>query len=380
MMQWKQNIFLLCCLWTSSIGYANDSAVAFKNLELTYQTNANIEMQKERLTITEDNVHVEYVFFNHGPEVTLDVAFPLPASPTFEVADGSYPDAPFWDPIFESYDHLDLISGLKSAGTPWFSPFIFSKASKAPKEKSARPFADFQRTEDEKLLPYNWKIIALDRSGKDITEALKRHKIPLSANYLNGVMDTGGLELHPEFVAPLKNLGLLTEDSFKKADFQTQVVFYWKSIFAAHKRKRTSHTYCPQHGFSIFQIAKGGTLTPEDTRPASESVYPEFRKLFWKEGPKRKLVQSWMNEAKKEKDPEKYYTLIFSRVRYILTTGKNWKHGRIGSFVLTLPIPKKTEIFVLGIKGLKKVGNTWKVELKDFSPQQELNIFYVRKL
>jgi hypothetical protein len=361
-------IFSLYYLWIIPFSHANDSAVAFKNSEINYQTNQNIEMQKEHLTITEEKVKVDYVFFNHGPEVTLDVAFPLPASPTFEAADGSYPNAPFWDPIFETYDHLDCISGLKDPGTLWGSPFFIPN--------SHRPFANFIRTEEGKRKPYEWKIIARDRTGKDITESLKRHKIPLSANYLNGVMDTPGLELHPEFVDPLRRLGLLVK---KKADFQTQVIFHWKSIFPAYRPKRTSHTYCPQCGFFMFHIAKGRTLIPEDRTYANHNAPRKFLELFWNEGPQRKLVQYWMNEAKKEKNPQTYSYLIVYRLRYILTTGKNWKHGRIRDFTLTVPIPKNTEVFILGIDGLKKVGNTWKAELKNFTPQHELNIFYVRK-
>lgn len=365
-MQWARYTFSLCVLWTSFIGYANDSSVAFKNSELTYQTNENIEMQKERLTITEDKVHVEYVFFNHGPEVVLDVAFPLPASPTFEAVDGSYPDAPFWDPIFESSDHLDVISGLKDPGTPWFSPFVFSPAT--------RPFADFTRGEEGKRQPYEWRIIARDRSGKDITEALKRHKIPLSANYLNGVMDTPGLELHPEFVDPLKKLGLLVKE---KADFQTQVIFHWKSVFPALKYKHTTHTYRPQRGHFLFNIGQEASIT--HTEASQRPHYHIFSKLFWEASSKKKLTKRWITEAQKQKKLGSSYQLDVYHLRYILTTGRNWKHGCIKDFVLTIPIPKKTEAFVLGIQGLKKVGQNLEVKLKDFSPHQELSIFYVRK-
>ena len=355
--------------------HANDSAVTFRNSALVYQPNEDVEMEKEDLTISEDKVRVEYTFFNHGPKTTLDVAFPLPASPTFEPVDGSFPDAPFWDPIFETYNHLDTISGLKSPDTPWFSPFIFTDQPKH------RPFANFQRTEDNKKLPYNWKIIALDTNGKDVTESLKRYKMPLSANYLNGVMDQGGLDLHPEFIKPLKTLGLLdhnTKTSRYTAKFQTQVIFYWTSVFPARKIKHTTHTYTPQHGNRFFSLNSDGTIPSVPLEEFREPIHNEFIKMFFKEAPKRKRIQKWINEAKQQK-PQSFYSLTYNRIRYVLTTGKNWKNGRIKNFTLNIPIPKHTEVFVMGIQGLKKVGKTLTVSLKNFVPQEELNIFYIRK-
>jgi hypothetical protein len=67
--------------------YANDSAAsnALGGLKLTRE--ARISMEKERLTISEKRVRVEYEFLNDSDQdITTEVAFPIPEY-KFEVAD-----------------------------------------------------------------------------------------------------------------------------------------------------------------------------------------------------------------------------------------------------------------------------------------------------
>jgi len=361
--------FLLSALIPGS--WANDSAVSFLNSGVQYVHNPDIEMQQEDLTITQDQITVEYAFFNtNSKDITLNMGFPLPASPNFEKTQPrSWPDAPFWDPVFQTYDYADIFEGYKGDAS---DIQIFGK-------RTSRPFFDFHREEDGEGKYVEWKILALDRQGNDLTSLLQRNKIPPSANYLNGVMNRGGMDCRPALKEKLAALGLVKKG---KVDFQTQLVFHWTTVFSAKKIKKIVHYYKPQEGSFLFGIAKGGKkISPVTGFEQNDEYEKLFIDLFEKEKLQRPLLKQWIEEGcrSSSKSAEHWSHLGIRQIRYILTTGKNWK-GPIGRFNLKIPIPAQTEVFVHGVKGLEKKDGAWQVTIDQFTPTQELTIFYVTPL
>ena len=361
--------FLLSSLIPGS--WANDSAVSFLNSGVQYVHNPDIEMQQEDLTITQDQITVEYSFFNtNSKDITLSMGFPLPASPNFENnQQRSGNDAPFWDPAFQTYDYADIFEGYKSDDS---DIQIFGK-------RASLPFFDFHCEEDGEGKYVKWKIVTLDRQGNDLTSLLQRNKIPPSANYLNGVMNRGGMDCRPALKEKLAALGLVKKG---KVDFQTQLVFYWTTVFSAKKIKQILHHYNPQHGFFMIGIAKGGKkISPVTGFQQNDEYEKLFIALFEKEKLQRPLLKQWIEEGCRasSKSSEHWSHLGIRQIRYILTTGKNWK-GPIGRFNLKIPIPSQTEVFVHGIKGLEKKDDAWQVTVDQFTPTQELTIFYLTLL
>lgn len=365
-------IFLSLLLSALTPGsWANDSAVSFLNSGVQYVHNPDIEMQQEDLTITQDQITVKYSFFNtNSKDITLNMGFPLPASPNFENnQQRSWNDAPFWDPIFQTYDYADIFEGYKSDDS---DIQIFGK-------RTSLPFFDFHCEEDGEGKYVKWKIVTLDRQGKDLTSLLQRNKIPPSANYLNGVMNRGGMDCRPALKEKLSALGLIKKG---RVDFQTQLVFYWTTVFSTKKNKKILHHYKPQEGSFIFGIAKGGTkISPVTSFQQNDKYEKLFIDLFEKEKIQRPLLKQWIEEGCRasSKSSEHWSHLDIRQIRYILTTGKNWK-GPIGRFNLKIPIPSQTEVFVHGIKGLEKKDGAWQVTIDQFTPTQELTIFYVTPL
>jgi hypothetical protein len=364
--------FLLSALIPGS--WANDSSVSFLNSGVQYVHNPDIEMQQEDLTITQDQITVEYSFFNtHSKDIILNMGFPLPASPNFEqTQQRSWKDAPYWDPVFQTYDYADIFEGYKGDDS---DIQIFGN-------RTSRPFFDFHCEEDGEGKYVEWKIVALDRQGNDLTSLLQRNKIPPSANYLNGVMNRGGMDCRPALKEKLAALGLVKKG---KVDFQTQLVFHWTTTFPAKKIKKILHHYNPQAGSFIFAIAKGGSQISPGEGGELERHFDEYEKLFIdlfaKEKNQRPLLKQWIEEGYRSsaKASEPWAHLSVHQIRYILTTGKNWK-GPIGRFNLKIPIPSQTEVFVHGIKGLEKKDGAWQVTIDQFAPTQELTIFYVTPL
>jgi hypothetical protein len=62
-----------------AVALANDSAASTAAGGIQLRREANISMEKERLTISQDKVKVEYEFLNQTDnDITTEVAFPIP--------------------------------------------------------------------------------------------------------------------------------------------------------------------------------------------------------------------------------------------------------------------------------------------------------------
>ena len=77
----RHHVYLAATLMllSGTLALGNDSAASSGAGGIQLRHEANISMEKERLTISESNVTVEYEFLNDtDKDITTEVAFPIP--------------------------------------------------------------------------------------------------------------------------------------------------------------------------------------------------------------------------------------------------------------------------------------------------------------
>jgi hypothetical protein len=198
-------VLIDCFVCASSLSFANDSAasVAAGGVRLTRQ--AQISMEKERLTISLKKVTVEYEFLNESDQdITTEVAFPVP---------------PF---------ELDL----ESAG-------------------GMRTFNDFHLWVDGRELKYETETKAM-LNGKDYSGALHRLGIDIDSfghadDAENGFVAPDIQKLAPESREVLRRAGLIDGDG--RGLWKVQNTYHWTQKFPAHTVLHVRHEYEPGYGF-----------------------------------------------------------------------------------------------------------------------------------
>src|ERR1019366_6323318 len=160
-------------------------------------------MEKERLTISEERVTVEYEFLNEtNKDISTEVAFPVPPY-----------DCKFDDP-----------------GWP-------------------RSFDDFRIWIDGKEVKYQTEIKA-KANGSDCSKLLRRFGVDIATF---GHIDFG--DFHS---IDFKKLSQSQQNKLTKAGlfdpyplWSVLKTYHWRQVFPAHKILRVRHEYAPVLGFSI---------------------------------------------------------------------------------------------------------------------------------
>ena len=222
--------FLALC--GASIAHANDSTAELTTGGLVLAKTADIEMRSEDLAVSEKQINVRYVFFNHAArDVTTTVAFPMP------------------DVAFDSPDTNVAI----------------------PEPESAN-FLDFRVTVDgrEVQAQYEEKAVV---DGTDISVRLKALGVPLApqseatTNALNALPPATQDEL-----AKLKFV-IVDEVDFGKGMqrdltpiWTFKSTFYWSQTFPAGKEVVVEHRYTPSVGGTVGSFLNSTPIDPAQLR------------------------------------------------------------------------------------------------------------------
>lgn len=214
---------LIAMLGTTGPSAANDSTATMGAGGLVYTTSSKIRIEREKLSISEDEVTVAYDFFNEGDEdISTLVAFPLPDLDF----DGD------WNYSIRSTDPVNWI-GFKVTGDG----------------KEIKPQVQARAT----------------RFGVDVTEVLQRYGIPVTM--LSGPDDVIAVDerlsaLPPEAKAELLRYGVIDWSSSWGANnvplptyhWTSQITFYWFQTFPAGKTLHVEHRYKPVPGYSFVTV------------------------------------------------------------------------------------------------------------------------------
>ncbi|MCB1517429.1 MAG: DUF4424 domain-containing protein [Hyphomicrobiaceae bacterium] len=302
---------------------ANDSIAEIGAGGIQYVYADGIQMVREDLSISTEEVTVDYVFHNWGDsDQTVMVAFPMP---DITVNYEEEVSVPFWDD--------DNFLGFHvTVGGQEIVPQLQQRASLV---------------------------------GVDITRDLQKLGIPL-LNVGTHVLDVlDGLDR-----ATLQELGargIVYLGEFYSGPDKTvqafpnwtlQSVYYWTMTFPAGRDAHVSHRYTPAVG------ASAGTGLD-----FAGGVNSEWNKYY---ADKYCIDDSILRGAQNRMDGGDY--LYEQRISYILTTGRNW-YQTIGTFHLTVDKGSPENLVSWCGTGIKKTGpTTFEVTIEDFYPERDLDV------
>jgi hypothetical protein len=342
-------VSLFCLLGVLS-AKANDTMASVKSGEIEYKVSPDVEMQKEELTISPEEINVVYEFFNHADhEIEADVAFPLPTMT---------PYSEIWDEQYFAYKKLER--------------FAEEETSTLASVLEARPFLNFKRTVDGESYGYLSKVVALLPNGKDITAHLAQNQIPLSRAFLLGIQEESWLDKNPKLKEKIKKMNLLDDKGMPK--WQDHTIFYWTQYFPAQKKVHVTHTYKPAAGYYWAY--------PQGKAASLDQVSLADAKLTWKEFcPTPDFEKEVLGLFQGDKTPQMSQVRPIAVVDYVLKTGANWR-GPIADFTLKIVPPVGMIATFCAPKGAsytKGDQGVLTLHLQNFKPQEDLHILFVKK-
>jgi hypothetical protein len=276
-------------IWRGLSAFANDSAASVGVGGIQLKREARISMEKERLTIGQEKVTVEYEFLNDTDEdITTEIAFPVsPYNKNF--LDSSFPKGR--ETKYQA-DVKAMVKGVDYGGL----------LRKLGVDVASLGHFDFSKDRDD---PYSPDVERLSQSQRD----------------------------------ELKRLGLIRSDNGLMG-WTVVKTYHWPQTFQAHKILHIRHEYAPIMGFEeLWPVA----VVPV---PPQEST-PEFAATIRDSCIDGGLLKSLTAAAGKEKKEEAGFT-AYTWVDYILTTANTWKMP-IKDFELIVERPRpQSGIFKAG--------------------------------
>ena len=344
-------IFLSLLLAYFTILYANDTKVTVASGGIVIENQEpDIEMASEKLEISNKKIKVTYDFFNHGADKKISVGFPLPRSP-YDM-DDMYPYAN-WD---EAQIALRTLYGDDNKAS----------VSLAEQMKHAE-IIDFTVFINDKTVEFERHLRAYNPNGKDITDILRKHRIPISSAYLRGFVEPAPMDLLPGLKETLKELGLL--DARERPNWYLQTTYTWAQEFLANKITHVEHSYTPSYGMYWIEIeAFNDRKNVRNHRNNSINLDEcTFDSQYLEE-----FIEQWRHDSKKKKSKCKQ----LYEVRYVLKTGANWR-GPIGKFHLEIHPTYPNDLIILdGKYPTKRQRNgVYVIKLENFKPTEDLRIW-----
>ena len=310
---------ILPLLLAAAAAHANDSTGFVETGGIQYLKNPHIEMQREDLYISQQQIRVSYTFKNNSAQdITETVLFPLPEIPA--TPDGEFADT----------------AGLIDSFRIWAD----GKAVKPQIHVRA-----FFETKDGKKADMTAK---LKQCGLSDIELMA----PWTNRYDHEKVST---KINACLAPQAAKLKLKSDDDI--SDFwSAQIVYSWKQTFKAGKTTEIKHQYAPLLGGSFVYpplFEKGGEMDK------AYCISDDLRRTL--ADPKRKM---------------RFYT----QLGYILTTGANWAKP-IGKFTLTIERAPGQLVSMCWDKSLRKTGpNVFRAEKSDFLPKKDLDVIFFTAL
>jgi hypothetical protein len=351
------NVCYFFILFLSTI-CANDTKVTVASGGIVIEEkDPDIQMISEKLKISPKRIKVEYVFFNNGPDKTIKIGFPLPRSPYN--MNSPYPHSS-WD---EAEIALRLLYGDFSG-------------SSTTLEKALQhcEIIDFSVSVDGERKLFNRHMRAYNASGKDITELLKKHRIPLSSAYLRGFTEEPPIGLFPGLEKKLKILGLLNGKN--QPNWYIQTTYVWENKFLFQKHTCIEHTYTPSSG-RIFISQKDFTDNHQMYNHIDGSCI-DLDQCTYDQKYLREFLKHWEEQSKNSLKPNKTILKNLSEVRYILKTGANWC-GPIKKFRLEIKPENPNDLVIIAgqYKMTRMPDGVHVIELEDFTPKEDIRVWFI---
>jgi Domain of unknown function (DUF4424) len=312
-----------------SAALANDSVAETAAGGLVLRQSDDIDMVSEDLYVSADRIRVRYVFRNRRPQdVRVTVAFPMPDRDFSELRyqDSSYP-------------------------------------------------ADFVTHVDGQPVTMRVERRAI-ANGVDRTELLARLGVPIAAADSPVIAASEAIErLPPAQRQELVRLGLAEASEYEPSESLTPAfepiwtvkeTWYWEQVFPAGRDLVVEHSYTPGTGGSV------GTMFafPEF------SGTPEWRRHVDEFCVDRDFLAA-IGRMSARSTPTRPVLIGEQRIRYILTTGGNWR-SPIGDFRLVVDKGRPGNIVSFCGTGVTRIGPTrFEMRRRNWRPDRDLAVLIV---
>jgi len=323
----------------------------------------DIEIVSEKLEISTGKIKVVYDFFNHGRTKTILVGFPLPLSP-YDMND-SYPYAS-WDEAQIAYRFLygDLSNTVESP------PIDRTKLSDGLKLAT---IIDFSVLVNKRKVKFGYHTRAYSPEGKDVTDLLIKHRVPISSAYLRGFLEQPPIDLFPGLENTLKELKML--DSKGRPNWYLKTTYVWQQEFLANKTTHVEHSYTPSRGvypINVKDFDDSGNIK------VNRNSSLDLSKCTFDHQHYNVFLRQWRKRT--EENPNRRYKWMYE-VRYILKTGANWFNS-IRKFHLKIKPKNPNDLIILeGNYPMKRLSNgVCVVDLENFKPAQDLRVCIIPAL
>ena len=312
------NRFALILLIASLPALADDTISSLSAGGLVPVRSTAVRMVSEDLSISEQRVTIVFKFVNETDE-DLDtiVAFPLP------LVDGGL-----------AHNHPVGFQG-----------------------SNAINFVDFEVRQDGKPIRVQTQLRAW-KGNKEITARLRSLGLPLSS--LDDKRFASAMAKLPKSTREqlVKDEIVVEESSGPWPFWDSDIQFYWRQVFPAHKTVELRQSYRP--------VVGGYYWDPES------SEGPEIDKQYC---PTPQTVEA-VRRIKPIPTKDGISNLWARQIDYVLRTGANWK-GPIGTFKVTVETGAD-EVLVTCFPGLRRVApKRFEVTRQNFTPAEDLHLLVV---
>jgi hypothetical protein len=295
---------------------ANDSEATLEVGGLIFTKTDAIRMESEELYISLDETRVAYRFTNtSNRDVTAIVAFPLPELET---------------------------------ETPYASRIT---ADEQPYYPLANPFGFRVKVNGAEVAP-NLELTHVFM-GEDMPKTVKA--------VIEHVSDNSVVKSQRGDVSTL---------TYK---------YYWEQKFPAGQETRVEHSYKTSPGTGRISEKSDTGIKPGGAYCYDESFIGGFTKYLEKlrKSPDYAMPGKPPAEVENQIGAHLHFESL-NEVKYILTTGANWK-GPIGSFKLTIDKGDPATLISTCFDGLKKTGPaTFTANFTNYTPKRDLAILFVK--
>lgn len=328
-------LIAVCGVLASGAAFANDSIGELGAGGIILSRTDAVSMLSEKLSISLDEITVDYVFRNQTDEdVDAIVAFPMP----------------------------DI------AGTVYDRPYI-------PDSESDN-FLGFEVTVDGKEIKpqLEQKAFAV---GIDVTGLLAENEVPV--NPFSQPVYAGLEALSEETAADWISRGLVFIDSYDDGAgwknvrtplWSLKSTYWWRSTFPAGREVKVSHRYKPSVGGTAgLSFFFDGKFNDE------YGTYSDYKRRYCMDDAFEKAILKLARESK-----DGYPPLMEQRIEYVLTTGGNWALGTIGDFRLTIDKGDPKNLISFCGENVRKTGpTTFEMTAKEYYPARDIDILILSR-
>jgi hypothetical protein len=309
--------------------HANDSTAEHAAGGLVLKQSRDIDMVSEDLYVSAERIRVRYVFRNRAPrDVSVTVAFPMP--------------------------DRDL---------------------RDERESDVAYPADFATRVDGRPVAMQAERRAT-MDGTDHTATLERLRIPIAPDGEGTERIVAALGRLPAADRDrLRRLGLVDSEDYAGRGLQHHLVplwtvretWHWEQVFPAGRDLRVEHDYTPGTGGTAgVPLAYRDYRNSEDGRRAQADFCTDRAFLT--------ALDRWTAEEARGGG-----FMSEQRVRYILTTGGNWR-APIGSFRLVIDKGSPDAIVSFCGTGLRRISPTqFEMRRTNWRPDRDLAVLIVAR-